>query len=380
MIEHLYIHVPFCDGKCHYCGFYSIMAQPGFVQIYSQLPAKEVAWQLRTLAEVGSVKPRTIYFGGGTPSLLGSDGIKRLSEQLAQHVAFDALEEWTVELNPASTTAPFLQTLRQIGVNRISIGVQIFDDAALARVGRRHSAERAVDAVKLAQDVGFENTGIDLIASLPEVSREVWEETLERTTTLDLKHISVYALILEPETALALQVAQGLELPGDDEQLVALAEAEAQLGAHGFERYEISNYAQPGYECRHNVAVWRGEDYLGLGPSAASRVGRRRWTNEAELQGYMEALGKGEAPPRREELLNGYDNAVERTLFALRMAEGIDPECCFERYPVLREHAQRWRQRLEQLAQLGIVKPSGGRWRLTARGREVCDAVLRELI
>lgn len=380
MSDHLYIHVPFCDGKCHYCGFYSVVAKPAVISLYSGLPACELKFLQETCPNLTQGSLKTVYMGGGTPALLGCDGLKRLTEALAARVSFDAVEEWTVELNPASVTGALLQTLSMIGVNRISIGVQSLDNATLCRVGRRHSAETSCKAIRMVQDAGFDNVGIDLIAGLPGVTETLWTETLERAATFGLKHLSVYALSLEPGTPLALQVAAGLDLPDDASQLDALAQAETVLGQAGFRRYEISNYALPGFECRHNLDIWRGNDYLGLGPAAASRIGHARWTNSEDLAEYIESLTQKQSLPNTRELLSETDDAIERSLFTLRLSEGMDPFSDAERFPALRGVAERWEEQLEGFARQGIVERGGRRWRLTARGREVCDAVLRELV
>ncbi len=241
-------------------------------------------------------------------------------------------------------------------------------------------AQAAITAVKRAQDAGFVNTGIDLIAGLPGVTPTLWSETLERAISLSLTHLSVYALIVESGTPLARQVEDGLELPGDDDQLAALAQAETALGEAGFARYEISNYALPGFECRHNLAVWRGHDFLGLGPSAASRVGRMRWTNSEDLEEYIHAVKHDAPPPADSTALDAVEDAEERVIFALRLSEGIDLAAEASRFPALAGKVGVWEQRLADLVVHGITERVGDRWRLTARGREVCDAVLRELV
>lgn len=380
MVEHLYIHVPFCDGKCHYCGFYSVMVSPQLTSLYRTLPARELARLISDLPQPSGKPLRTVYFGGGTPALLGDDGLKALKATLSALLPFDTVEEWTVELNPASVSPGLYRTLQTLGVNRVSIGVQSFNDSTLARIGRRHTAAAALRAVRLAQDAGLDNTGIDLIAGLPGVSGAEWRETLDRAASLGLKHLSVYALNLEPGSRLALQVEAGLALPDEQEQLDALAQAEDLLAQAGFARYEISNYALPGYACRHNLGVWRGNDYIGLGPAAASRVGLRRWTNSEDLADYMEALKGNRTPPRIEETLTEADDAVERAVYALRLSEGLDPAQAAERFPALRGVVDRWDERLARLASQGVADKNGGNWRLTARGREVCDAAIRELL
>lgn len=380
MPSHLYIHVPFCDGKCHYCGFFSVVAAPSVIELYNTLPAREYDCRLTRLPELGKVPLRTLYMGGGTPAMLGNDGLKRLADALSKRLPFDTLEEWTVEVTPTSASVALFATLATIGVNRISIGVQSFDDTILSRIGRRHDAQAAITAVKRAQDAGFVDTGIDLIAGLPGVTPTLWSETLERAISLSLTHLSVYALIVESGTPLARQVEDGLELPGDDDQLAALAQAETALGEAGFARYEISNYALPGFECRHNLAVWRGHDFLGLGPSAASRVGRMRWTNSEDLEEYIHAVKHDVPPPADSTALDAVEDAEERVIFALRLSEGIDLAAEASRFPALAGKVGVWEQRLADLLVHGITERVGDRWRLTARGREVCDAVLRELV
>ena len=380
MPSHLYIHVPFCDGKCHYCGFFSVVATPSVIELYSTLPAREYDCHLTSMPELGKVPLRTLYMGGGTPAMLGNDGLKRLADALAKRLSFDTLEEWTVEITPASSSAALFATLSAIGVNRISIGVQSFDGTILKRIGRRHDAQAAVAAIKRAQDAGFANIGIDLIAGLPGVIPALWSETLDRAISLSLTHLSVYALTVESGTPLAQQVEDGLELPGDDDQLAALDQAEAAFGEAGFARYEISNYALPGFECRHNLAVWRGYDYLGLGPAAASRVGRMRWTNSKDLEAYIGDVKNDTPPPGESTAFDAAEDAEERVIFALRLSEGIDLVAEARRFPALAGRVDAWEQRLADLAVPGITERVGDRWRLTARGREVCDAVLRELV
>ncbi len=380
MFEHLYIHIPFCDGKCHYCGFYSVMAAPGLTGLYAGLPAAELSMLRETRQIVGRSPIRTVYMGGGTPAMLGCDGLKRLADSIAARLDLSSVAEWTVEMNPASVNAGLLRALRAIGANRVSIGVQIFDDPSLQQIGRHHTAADAARAVAMAQDAGFGNTGIDLIAGLPGVTPEIWERTLEQALTLRLKHLSVYALSVEPGTVLAAQAAAGLKLPDEAAQLAALSQAERLLGAAGFSRYEISNYALPGFECLHNLSVWRGYDYLGLGPAAASRVGKTRWTNCSDLAEYIESVRHGRRPACEREHLDEVDDALERAVFALRLAEGIGLEETRQRFAVLSGRVSDWETRLQGLERQHITERHGRRWRLTARGRDVCDAVLRELV
>ncbi|MBP5511417.1 MAG: radical SAM family heme chaperone HemW [Kiritimatiellae bacterium] len=378
MLRHLYIHTPFCNGKCAYCGFYSETADALSLSRYPALPARE----LRGVRdEFGlEIRPHTLYLGGGTPSLLGADGVSALLDAIRSVVPLAELEEFTVEVNPADASPRLFSTLSRLGVTRLSFGAQSFDDAVLRSLGRRHDAAQVFTALREAREAGFADVGIDLIAGLPGVGESSWRETLEQAVRFDLRHLSVYALTLESGTPLAKQAAEGaVKLPGETETMDALVQAQAYLEAAGFTRYEISNYAKPGFVCRHNLAVWHGADYLGLGPAAASRVGRLRWTNRSDRRRY-EALLDGRRFAETRETLSEEENALERVLFALRLAEGLDVDEALSAYPVLASRRERWCTVLEGLCRQGIATKTGAaRWRLTPRGFEVCDAVLREL-
>jgi oxygen-independent coproporphyrinogen-3 oxidase len=380
-MRHLYLHIPFCVGKCLYCGFYSVERGPADRIDYAVLLCREYDGLAPRL---GRPRLETIYTGGGTPGLLGAPGFRRLAGELRARGLLEGITEWTVELNPASSGERLLADLRAAGVNRISLGAQSFNAATLARLGRRHDAAGITRAVARVRRAGFDHYGLDLIAGLPGVTDAQWRETLARAVDTGIEHLSVYGLGVEPGTALHTQVAGGLQLPDADAQLDALALAEQILTAQGFERYEISNYARPGRACRHNLAVWRGADYLGLGPSAASRLGRRRWTNRPDLDGWLAAVRQGEPPPRAsEDLWTDEEDAVERLVFALRLNGGIDPADLARRVPSLAGRARDWEARLARLASRGIVaRPPGAasHWRLTARGREVADAVIADLL
>ena len=378
MIEHLYIHVPFCSSKCDYCAFYS---ETGFSRnSVAEYPDDLQRELVQLTREHRTVLPRTIYIGGGTPSLLGAKGFRRLAGVLRDNLDLQHLEEWSVELNPVSTSRALLQTMRAAGVNRVTFGAQSFDNGILRTLGRAHAGACTSVAVSMARDTGFNAIGIDLIAAPPGSDEAKWRVDIEATVALNPRHISVYALSIEPGTALAEKVAAGVTLPDEEEQLDRLRQAEETLAGYGFIRYEISNYARPGFECRHNLAIWKGGDYLGLGPSASSRIGVLRTENKASLTEWREALLGGRTPPRGREKLSVEDDALQRTLFRLRLEEGFNPAECARAYPVLASRLTAWERRLGQLRDLGITAHREGRWVLTGRGREICDSVIRELM
>lgn len=348
----LYLHFPFCRSKCAYCALHSHV---GRSEMERRAYVKQLAADVeRHFASAGGKPLSTLYFGGGTPALCDLTPVFEVIERQVKSDMF----EFTVELNPLDVSADLLSKLRSGGVNRISMGVQSFDDATLKSMGRPHGADQARNAWRMIRDAGFENAGIDLICGWPgdrlgDSPSDSWMRTLDSAAALAPDHCSVYTLILEPGTRLANGVDNGLiTLPSDDCALAELAEAERVLGNAGLERYEISSFAKPGKECRHNLATWRGEDYTGIGDGACSREG----------------------------------NAVSRVIFRLRLLkEGFSPSKAAEDFPELAPRAGEWRETLDRFASEGLLTAiaSGGdspTYRLTPRGTEVCDTILAELV
>ena len=359
----LYVHVPFCDGKCAYCAFYSVRYEPALADRYLDCLERELAASL-------PLAPETIYIGGGTPSVLSVRQMERLCRLLCDRVGTHRLVEWSIEINPGSVDAAKAAVLAAAGVNRASLGAQSFDDCILQALGRRHAAADTVKAVAILRSAGIANIGLDLIACVPGCTRALWRKTLRQAVALAPKHVSVYALTNEEGTRLNRAIGKGTSaLLSDDAQLAMLDLAETELTRAGFSRYEISNYAQAGFECRHNVACWRGEEYIGLGPAAASHIGFTRWTNRADVSAYLAATGVGCNPPRDGERLTSALKQQERVIFGLRMAEGITDSM-----------ASKYKPALNALRTDGLVNLRDGRWKLTARGRNLADYVAVELI
>ena len=378
MIPNLYIHIPFCTSKCHYCAFYSETdIERCVIAEYPSLLQKELILRREGCVQLA---PKTIYMGGGTPSLLGADGFLKLRDLLNETVSFDKLEEWSVEINPASATAELFEAMLDCGVNRLTFGAQSFNNTVLDTINRVHNAQCTTESVKLARSCGFKNIGIDLIAGLPGADKSIWLKDLETALSLNPQHLSIYQLSVDPGTKLKKMVDNSLDLADIDQQFERLNEAEETLTTAGFIRYEISNYALPGYECRHNLGVWRGEDYLGIGPAAASRIGLKRLENKPDFNKWMKNLHNQELPPHSCESLTQEDDALQRVLFRLRLQEGFSPEVCIEEYPFLSAKAPNWEKSLRNMAQNGALTEKNGLWSLTERGREICDYVIRELL
>ncbi|MBM4142797.1 MAG: radical SAM family heme chaperone HemW [Lentisphaerae bacterium] len=371
----LYVHVPFCRDMCAYCALYSEVYRPDRAARYVRAVAAEIG-QLRGAAP--RPRPETVYIGGGTPTVLAAGELDALLGVLKRQVDLSAAAEWTVESNPAVMDAARAALLRSHGVSRVSLGVQSFEDEVLRAMGRPHGADDARSAAAALRRAGFDNVGLDLIAGLPGVGAAAWRRTLREAVALEPEHLSVYALAVERGTRLARAVRAGTcAAPDDDALLDALDKAGEILRAAGYTRYELSNYARPGRQCLHNAAVWRGADYLGIGPGAASRAGLRRWTNVPDVASYAAALLAGRPPPRGEETVAPGTDAVERVVFKFRTAEGVGDADADALPEALRA---RWRTTLRALRGHGLLARAHGRWRLTRRGRQVADAVIGEFV
>ncbi len=339
-VKNLYVHFPFCRGKCAYCSLYSRAGS-------TERARADYVAGLCTALKRGTHKRdtpfSTVYFGGGSPALCD---LKPLFAALKPHL--DSETEFTVELHPLDVTESLLEELKKGGITRVSMGVQSLDDAVLRQMGRGYTADEAARRFALLRK-HFPNAGIDLIVGWPNDKTESSYHG-QHLADWGLRHCSVYSLILEPNTHLARQVTEGrLVLPTDDAVLDEVRRVAAKLEFLGLERYEISNYAVRGSECRHNLAVWRGEDYWGLGEGAYGRLGCLRTPSG--------------------ERLSVEEDRKERTLFRLRTREGLDTTM----YPV-------WRPALERNVAAGLLTRRGNVYYLTTRGTEVCDAILEELV
>ena len=362
-IKGLYVHIPFCDGKCLYCAFYSRTYERKLAQRYLRVLETELKQYPRLDVE-------TIYFGGGTPSLLMCSELKVLCDIIKKNISISRLKEWTIECNPRSITTPKLALLAKAGVNRISLGAQSFDDSTLKWLGRRHNVEDIYDAVQKIKSAGFENFSLDLIGCIPGFKMKLWRKTLKSAIALKPRHISTYALTREEGTKLAKSVSEGKISPlTEEEEIETLDTARDELVKSGYRRYEISNFAKPGFECLHNLACWRGQEYIGLGASAASHAGLKRWANTADLKKYIKALEQGKKPPRSMDALNKKLKQVEMIVFGLRMAEGISQAT-----------GKTCEQKLREFRKEKLVSNNKGRWRLTRRGFYLADYIGGELL
>ena len=347
----LYVHIPFCVRKCAYCDFYSVPAQPGLIESYVDAVLAECE------AYVG-MGFRTLFLGGGTPSLLGADNLTKLVEGLRRIFELSHLDESTIEANPESATASTLEAAMRLGFDRISIGVQSLADAELRAVGRIHSSKQAVDAVALAKKVDFQDISADLIVGLPGQTWGSLRHSLATLLPLGVSHLSLYCLSLEHGTPLAQSPPD--DLPSDDMQADLFEKARAFLGNKGFIHYEISNFAIAGCQCLHNLNYWRGGEYIGLGPAAASHIDGQRFKNRADLDAY---LRNPTGVVEEVEELGVVEKAAEEAMLRLRLLEeGLDVKEFTKRHG--RNNVRELLARLDILSHDGSLLFDGMKYRL----------------
>ncbi|MFC7346890.1 radical SAM family heme chaperone HemW [Chryseobacterium zhengzhouense] len=317
----IYIHIPFCKQKCSYCNFH-FSTSLNFKDEMLDAMKKEI---LLRKDELQNKNIQSLYFGGGTPSVLSADEIKFLIDEVLKYFSFKNDIEITLEANPDDLNNTFLKELSKSPVNRLSIGTQSFFDEDLKLMNRAHNASEAESSIKRAQDFGFENLSIDLIYGSPTSNLEIWKENLNKTVALEVPHISSYALTVEPKTALENWVSQGKVLnPKEEEQNREFYYMIDFLKGHGFEHYEISNFAKPGFHSRHNSSYWKYQEYLGIGPSAHSYNGTdvRSW-NIANNQQYIKRLNSN-ILAKETEILSPQDQFNEMIMIGLRTMWGVD--------------------------------------------------------
>lgn len=317
----LYIHIPFCEQKCAYCDFLSF---PGHQEKnkarYIEALCKEMRLRLTDVWQM----PDTIFIGGGTPTALSAAQLKMLLDTLEQCVDLSVVKEFTVEANPGTVDDEKLSVLLAGGVNRLSFGVQSFDDVLLKRIGRIHTANEAEKAFCLARRAGFHNINLDLMYGLPGQTEVQWRHTVERAISLEPEHLSLYQLIPEPSTLLVRQMEAGVVPPVDEDGAAEWFEMQRDwLKVAGYHQYEISNYAREGYDSKHNQLYWNLDNYLGLGLGATGWMRPVRRSNTSSFQDYLSALEAGYCPPVDEEQLARDEQMSESVFMALRMNRGL---------------------------------------------------------
>lgn len=359
-IRHVYVHIPFCARICPYCAFYKERADPAQTERFCAALLAE----LESSGVRLNLQPETIFFGGGTPTALSTSQLRELIRGFGDLLDLTKLVEWTVEANPGSVSPAKAKMLHSLGVNRISLGVQSWDDQLLAVLGREHSAAQAELSVQILREAGFTNLNIDLMFGLPGQTAAQWEATLARTIALQPEHVSAYCLTYEEDTEFFLRHARG-ELRADEQTDAQFFELAMQaLGGAGYRHYEISNYARAGYASHHNRGYWAGDDYLGIGPSAFSTIGLQRSQNVPDYRVYSDRVHAGESLTSSEEALTPQIKRIESIALSLRTSNGIPSHWL-----------DSWNDEREEFLSLGLIRQDDARVKLTERGKLLADSV-----
>lgn len=351
-IEHLYIHVPFCTHICPYCAFHKHTGTGGKMRDFVDALLKELKWAQSEY----DLRPTTVYFGGGTPSALGVPLLERLFEKWP----FREVREFTFECNPATVSPQKATLLKQAGVNRISLGVQSFLPWKLSFLGRVHTPESVQETIDHLRTAGISSINVDLIFGLPGEGEELWKEDLRMALKTKPQHLSCYSLTVEEGTPFA---QAGMKM-NDDQQGAFFRVASEFLEEHGFSHYEISNYSLSGHESIHNLAYWRGKDYLGLGPGAVSTVGLRRWKNVEDTTRYLATLQQEGVSAHEVEILTPEIRMREKIFLSLRTNEGIP-----------RRELLEWEGDISRLVEEGLAIEKEGRVILSRQGMVVADSI-----
>ena len=360
----LYLHVPFCASSCDFCSFYQEQPKRGEIDRY--LAAIERELELHPPGRV-----ETAFWGGGTPGLLPADDLRRLGHAMTR--AAGQPNEWSVELAPSSVRADKLAALKEIGVTRVSMGVQSFDDVTLDALGRRHSPKQIMEAWELIEAAGFASRNLDLIFAIPGQDEQRWTEDLRRAIELQPDHLSTYCLTFEEDTAMFVKLSQGKVKIDRELEARLYRQTWEQLEANGYAQYETSNVARAGHACRHNLITWEMGSWIGYGPSAASQWGQRRWTNPANLDQWIKGIEAGTPVLEQVKDLSAADLLCDALVFGLRLNAGVNPAALAARFAT--PLPARVTHLFEALVEEGLMEAAGSQVRLTGEGRMRADAV-----
>ncbi len=367
----LYVHMPFCVQKCLYCDFLSWHDSRENQARYVQALCREIrACQGRYPARVSS-----LFFGGGTPSVLEPGHMTEIMEALAEVFSFEPDSEMSIEANPGTVNLEKLKTYEKIGLNRISFGLQSAHNEELKALGRIHTWEEFLESYDLARQAGFDNINVDLMSGIPDQTLSSWQKTLSRVLELAPEHVSAYSLIVEEGTPFA---QRKLNLPEEEEERRMYEMTAEMLGSQGYRQYEISNYALPKRECAHNMGYWMRDDYLGLGLGAASLFDSQRWNNTDSMEEYLEKSERPEEIQVCREKLSVREQMEETMFLGLRMTEGIERERFQEEFGISVEEV--YGEAVRRLEGLGLLQADGGRIYLTRKGISLSNQVFVEFL
>ncbi|HYE81192.1 MAG TPA: radical SAM family heme chaperone HemW [Clostridia bacterium] len=369
----LYVHIPFCRSKCLYCDFNSYERREGDAADYTAALLRELAAYQKEYNFIY----KTVFIGGGTPTVINCTLIGDIMEKLTPYIKTGA--EISMEANPGTVTPDSLRYYKGLGINRLSMGLQAWQEELLWGLGRIHSREDFVHSYDWARKAGFDNINVDLMFGLPKQTLEMWEETLEQVCSLGVEHVSCYSLKLEEGTRLCELHKQGrIQLPDEELDREMYRLAVDILHTHGCNRYEISNFARKGRKCRHNLIYWRNEEYLGIGAGSHSRLDGRRFWNYKDIDQYNHLTGQGKLPVEGYEKLSVDEDMWETIFLALRLDEGLDLKGFEKKYKV--DFQTRYKNALNKLTAQGLVLMEADNLKLTEKGIDLSNSVFIEFL
>ena len=372
----LYIHIPFCVTKCKYCDFNSFKIDLNEKIKYLNYLGEEMKLYKE---EIKNREIDSVFVGGGTPSILNENEINILFEKIKENFNIKSNAEITMECNPGTLTLNKLKVMKKSGVNRLSIGLQAVQNHHLKYIGRIHTFEEFEKNYHDAKQMGFDNINIDLMYALPNQSREDWMESLEKVVKLNPTHISAYSLILEENTELfKMYERDEFNLLDENTDIEMYEYTINYLKSHGYNQYEISNYAKDNFECKHNVLYWKCEEYVGIGASASGYFNGIRYNNICELDNYEKMILEGEKPIEWEEKLSIKDKIEESIFLGLRMNEGIQISDFKEKYNF--DFEKEYKNEIEKLSKMELIEIDNNRMKLTQKGREISNSIFVEFI
>lgn len=366
-----YVHIPFCTQICYYCDFSKVFIKNQPVDAYLQALIREFeSYKIEQL--------RTLYIGGGTPTAISAEQLDYLLSHLTKNLDLSQLEEFTIEANPGDLTPDKIAVLEKSAVNRISLGVQTFNDKQLKRIGRSHNEAQIYESIDSLKGAGFDNISIDLIYALPGQTMADVKENVAKAIALDIPHLSLYSLILEHHTVFMNKMRRGkLNLPTEDLEADMFDYIIAKLESHGFEHYEISNFTKPGRESRHNLMYWDNAEYYGVGAGASGYVDGVRYRNRGPIQHYLKGVAQGN-PRLEEEVLTKQEMMEEEFFLGLRKKEGVSISRFEEKFA--KNFSNRYGDIVEKLTRDGLVQVTDGRLRMTKKGLFLGDTVAEKFI
>ena len=369
----IYIHIPFCIRKCYYCSFNSVENQQGLIEPYISSLIKEIEGRS---SDVKQYKAKSIYIGGGTPTILKASHLNMILNGCRRHFSLQRNIEITIEANPKTVDDNKLLELKSAGFNRISIGIQSFNDDELKLLGRQHNSDNGTSAFKAARNANFDNIGIDLIYGIPNQKKENWDDTLGKAIKLNPEHISIYSLSIEKGTLFDKLVAEDKLLTlSDDEAADMYNTAYAKLKQAGYLPYEISNFSKPGFSSRHNQIYWNNEEYIGIGAGAYSYINKKRLWNVSDIKKYIEKNGKA---IEGQEDLKTAQILAETIMVRLRTIDGIDIYRLNSMFKI--DFLKQYKEKISKLTDAGLIEIADNHLKLTRKGILLMNEVAVEFV